>query len=317
MSGQRALVTGGAGFIGGHIVERLVRDGASVRVLDDFSSGCEANLAAVDGDVEILRGDLRDDRLVARALEGVEVVFHHAAIASVPRSIAEPELTHAINLTATLGLLEAARNAGARRLVLAASSAVYGDDETLPKVESLTASPLSPYAFQKYACEHYGRLYASLYGLETVALRYFNVYGPRQDPESDYAAVIPLFVSAAIEKRSVNTYGDGEQTRDFVFVADVVEANVRAATAEGASGSVVNIASGRRTSINELIAIIGDSVGRQIEVLREPERVGDVLHSWADVSLARDVLGFEASVSLKDGLGQTVESFAADRPLSS
>jgi len=310
---RRALVTGGAGFIGSHLVGRLLAEGFAVRVLDDFSSGRQANLADVEDDIELWRGDVRDDEIVARAVSGVDVVFHQAAIASVPRSVAEPLETNAVNLAATVGLLEAARRHGVRRVVFAASSAAYGDDPILPKSESLPPRPLSPYAVQKYASELYLQVYARLHSLETVALRYFNVYGPRQDPKSDYAAVIPLFVTAALEGSPVRIYGDGEQTRDFVYVSDVAEANLLAATAPGVSGEVLNVASGRRTSVNELARVIGDCLGRRIETLHQPPRAGDVPHSWADVSRCQRLLGFEAKVSLEQGLELTVEDFAHGR----
>jgi UDP-glucose 4-epimerase len=310
---RRALVTGGAGFIGSHLVERLLADGFAVRVLDDFSSGREENLAAVEDRIELVRGDVCDSEIVSHAVAGVDVVFHQAAIASVPRSVAEPVRTNAVNLEATLGLLEAARRHSVRRLVFAASSAAYGDDPTLPKSESLPVFPLSPYAVQKHASELYLQVYARLHGIETVALRYFNVYGPRQDPKSDYAAVIPLFVTAALEGSPVRIYGDGEQTRDFVFVADVAEANRLAGTLPGVSGAVLNVASGRRTSVNELARGIGECLGRRVDTRHEPPRAGDVPHSWADVSQARRRLGFEARVSLEQGLELTVEDFARGR----
>ncbi len=315
MSGGRsgvpgaALVTGGAGFIGSHLVDRLVAEGCAVRVLDDFSSGREANLATSADAVEVVRADLRDGEALARACDDVDVVFHQAAIASVPRSVAEPLLTNAVNLDGTLAVLEAARAAGARRVVFAASSAAYGDDPEMPKRESQPARLISPYALQKYASERYCRLYAELHGLETVALRYFNVYGPRQDPQSDYAAVIPLFVTAALSGDPVRIFGDGDQTRDFVFVADVVEANWRAACQPGVAGALLNVASGRRTSINELAAIVGDCLGRDIDVNYEPPRPGDIRHSWADVSRIEERLGFRPRTDLKEGLALTVEAF--------
>ncbi len=304
-----ALVTGGAGFIGGHIVERLVAEGWRVRVLDDFSSGREANLRAVDGRYELVRGDLADPATLDRAMPEVEVVFHEGAIASVPQSVDDPIRTHHVNLTGTVRVLEAARSHGARRVVFAASSAAYGNDETLPKREDQKPDLLSPYAAQKYGSELYLRLFHDLYGLETVALRYFNVYGPRQDPKSDYAAVIPLFVSAALRGNTLRIYGDGEQTRDFVFVDDVVSANLAAATAEGAPGGVFNVASGRRTSVNDLVRAIESGIGRPIDVEYTEERAGDVTHSWADIDATRTALGYEPKVGLEVGLERTIESF--------
>jgi len=308
--GRRALVTGGAGFIGGHIVEALLRDGWEPRVLDDFSSGREANLAGLAGRVEVLRGDLRDEALLERALRGVEVVFHEAAIASVPRSVAEPIRTNGINLDGTLLVLQKSRDAGVRRVVFAASSAAYGDGRELPKRETLPPRPLSPYALQKLAGELYCQQYTQLYGLETVALRYFNVFGPRQDPASEYAAVIPRFVSRAIRGERPVIYGDGEQTRDFVYVADAARANLLAADAERAPGSVINVAGGRRISLNELWRQIRLAIGCELEPVYEAARSGDVRDSLADVARARELLGFEPGVDLATGLRLTVEYFA-------
>jgi nucleoside-diphosphate-sugar epimerase len=308
--GRRALVTGGAGFIGGHIVEALLRDGWEARVLDDFSTGREANLADHSHAVEVLRGDIRDEALLARALRGVEVVFHEAAVASVPRSVAEPIRTNSINLDGTLLVLEHARRAGVRRVVFAASSAAYGDGPELPKLETLPPRPLSPYALQKLGGELYCRQYTALYGLETVALRYFNVFGPRQDPESEYAAVIPRFVSRAIQGSRPVIYGDGEQTRDFVYVGDAARANLLAADAERAPGSVINVAGGRRISLNQLWRESRQVIGCRLEPRYEPARAGDVRESVADVSRARELLGFEAAVDLAQGLHLTVEYFA-------
>lgn len=308
MSGRCALVTGGAGFIGGHLTDRLVRDGWSVRVLDDFSSGREENLVGARAEIELLRGDLRDRELLGRALAGVEVVFHQGAVPSVPRSLAEPERTNDVNVTGTLGLLEAARGAGVRRLVFAASSSAYGDTPVLPKVESMPPNPLSPYALQKFAGERYCQLYHQLYGFETVALRYFNVYGPRQDPNSQYAAVIPSFVTACLEERSPQVNGDGEQTRDFTFVADAVQANLCAADAPGAAGAVVNVAGGRRVSLNAILAEIRDITGSLVAPEYGPARAGDVRDSQADLSLARELLGYEPKVGLREGLERTIAS---------
>ena len=307
---RRALVTGGAGFIGGHLVAGLVGEGWRVRVLDDFSSGREENLADVIDVVEVLRGDVRDETALARAAAGVEVIFHQAAVASVPRSVAEPLRTNAINLDATLQVLETARRSGVRRVVYAASSAAYGNSEELPKRESMTPEPLSPYALQKLAGEYYCHLYASLYGLQTVALRYFNVFGPRQDPKSEYAAVIPRFICAALAGEGATIFGDGEQTRDFVYVQDAVRANLLAADAPRASGAVINIATGRRISLNELWRAIREITGVAAEARHAPARAGDVRDSVADLSRARDLLGFEPGVPLREGLSRTAASFA-------
>ncbi|MDH3521524.1 MAG: SDR family oxidoreductase [Myxococcales bacterium] len=312
-SAQRraALVTGGAGFIGGHLVERLVADGWQVRVLDDFSTGRESNLERVADRIDLLRGDVRDARTVARAVEGVEVVFHQAAIASVPRSVADPIGTHAVNTLGTLQVLEAARDAGVRRVVYAASCAIYGDGSELPKRETLPPRPLSPYALQKHAGELTCRLYARLHGLETVALRYFNVYGPRQDPNGDYAAVIPRFITACLAGAAPRVYGDGEQTRDFVAVRDVVAANLLAAEAEKASGCVCNVASGRETSLNELLALVREHTGATAAARYDPPREGDVRRSVACLDHAQESLGYAPRVALREGLVDTIASFAA------
>jgi UDP-glucose 4-epimerase len=311
---RRALVTGGAGFIGGHLVERLVRDGWRVRVLDDFSTGREANLARSAAEIEVLRGDLRDAALLARALAGVEVVFHEGAIPSVPRSVAEPVLTHEVNATGTLALLEAARRAGVRRLVFAGSCAVYGNGPELPKREALRPEPESPYALQKLAGEEYCRLATRLHGFETVALRYFNVYGPRQDPKSDYAAVVPRFVEACLAGCAPTIYGDGEQTRDFVFVGDVVEANLLAAHSAKAVGTVVNVASGVRTSLNALLAAIQGITGTRLAANHQPARPGDVRHSLACLARAEALLGYRPRASLETGLAATIEGFRGVSP---
>ena len=303
---RSALVTGGAGFIGSHLVDRLLADGWQVRLLDDFSSGREANIAHLNGSAELLRGDLRDRALLARAVEGVEVVFHHGAVPSVPRSVAEPERTHSVNATGTLGVLEASRAAGVKRVVFASSSSAYGDTPVLPKVETLPPCPLSPYALQKYTGERYCQLYHRLYGLETVALRYFNVYGPRQNPESEYAAVIPRFATACLAGQAAVVFGDGEQTRDFTFVADAVAANLLAADAPLAPGEVVNVAGGRRISLNELLGEIRGLTGATLPPRHEPARPGDVRDSLADLGRARELLGYVPRVDLRTGLARTI-----------
>ena len=302
-----ALVTGGAGFIGSHLVDGLLAAGWRVRLLDDFSSGREENVAQLSGSAELLRGDLRDRGLLARALAGVEVVFHQGAVPSVPRSVAEPERTNDVNVTGTLGVLEASRAAGVRRVVFASSSSAYGDTPVLPKVETLPPDPLSPYALQKYAGERYCQLYFRLYGLETVALRYFNVYGPRQNPKSEYAAVIPRFAAACLADEAPVVFGDGEQTRDFTFVADAVAANLRAADAPRAAGEVVNVAGGRRVSLLELLREIRALTGATRPPCHEPARPGDVRDSLADLGRARELLGWEPRVDLRSGLARTLE----------
>ncbi len=309
MSRQRqALVTGGAGFIGSHLVDALLAAGWQVRVLDDFSSGREANLAGVSERIELLREDLADPGVAERAVSDVEVVFHQGAIPSVPRSVAEPVRTNRANVDGTLAVLEASRQAGVRRVVYAASSSAYGDTEVLPKVEAMAANPLSPYALQKYAGEVYCRLYHGLYGLETVALRYFNIFGPRQDPKSTYAAVVPLFVTACLRGEPPTIHGDGEQSRDFTFVGDAVAANLAAADAPKAAGAVINVAGGQRISLNELLAAIQRIAGSRVAPIHGPGRAGDVRHSQADLGRARSLLGWEPSVGLEEGLRRTIES---------
>jgi nucleoside-diphosphate-sugar epimerase len=310
---KSALVTGGAGFIGSHIVDRLVREGWRVRVLDDFSSGREQNLSASRAKIEVLKGDLCDDALAARAVAGVDVVFHQAAVPSVPRSVAEPVRTNRVNVAGTLGLLEAARHAGVRRFVFAASSSAYGDTEKLPKVEEMAPTPESPYALQKLAGEEYCRLYTKLYGFETVALRYFNVFGPRQNPESEYAAVVPRFITACLAGRAPTIYGDGEQTRDFTFVADVVEANWLAAHSAKAVGSVMNVAGGKRISLNELLRSIQSIAGTSLTAKYEPARAGDVKHSLASLARAEALLDFRPQTTLLAGLALAVESYQGAR----
>ena len=305
-----ALVTGGAGFIGSHLCAGLLAAGWRVRALDDLSSGNERNLASAGG-VELVRGDVRDSELVAGAVEGVDVVFHQAALASVPLSVAEPLRSHAVNTWGTLEVLEASRRAGVRRVVFAASSAIYGDDPELPKRESQLPAPRSPYALQKYEGELACRLYTDLYGLETVALRYFNVFGPRQDPDGDYAAVIPKFVSACVEGRSPVIFGDGGQTRDFASVSDVVRANLLAADSSAAVGRTCNVGSGRATSLNELLGAIQGELGTEIEAEYRPARAGDVRHSVASIDMARECLGFEPEVELREGLRETIAYFEA------
>jgi nucleoside-diphosphate-sugar epimerase len=259
--------------------------------------------------IEFTRGDIRDADELERVMDGVEVVFHQAAMASVPRSVAMPLLANSINIDGTLLVLETARQSGVRRVVYAASSAVYGNSEVLPKVETLPPVPLSPYALQKYTGEEYCRLYSEFCSLETVSLRYFNIFGPRQDPKSDYAAVIPCFVTAALEGRSPTIYGDGEQTRDFIYVENAVQANLLAADADRASGSVINIAAGKRTSLNDLWQNIAEIVGTDIEPNYAAPREGDVRESLADLTLASDLLGYEPEIDLDTGLERTIAGF--------
>ena len=309
----RSLVTGGAGFIGSHLARALEARDHSVRVLDDFSSGKRANLADLEGRIEIVEGSILDEATLERALEGVEIVFHEAAIPSVPRSMAAPMASHQANATGTLNVLEVARCQSVRRVVYAGSSSAYGETPTLPKVESMATAPLSPYAVSKLAGEHYCQVYARAFGLETVVLRYFNVFGPRQDPNSQYAAVIPRFVTAALEGRRPVIFGDGTQSRDFCFIDNVIEANLLAADAREASGRVFNITCGRATDLNQVVKLIAAALGTAVEPTYETGRAGDVKHSLADIAAARKVLAYTASVSFEDGLHRTIEWYKRQR----
>lgn len=301
------LVTGGAGFIGSNIVRRLVADGEKVRVLDDFSTGKRENLAGVDG-VEVVEGSLTDSAAVREALIGVDYVLHQGAIPSVPRSIAEPLKSHEANLTGTLCLLEAARDAGVKRLVYAASSSAYGDTEVLPKEEMMKPKPLSPYAVNKLACEYYAAVYAAVYGLQTVCLRYFNIFGPRQDPASEYAAVIPKFIKLMLKGERPVIYGDGEQSRDFTYIDNAVEANLLACKSEKVGqGEIINVACGERFSLNDLVAELNEIFGTRLEPLYSEARPGDVKHSLAAIERARDLLGYQVKVGFREGLERTVE----------
>lgn len=310
---RRALVTGGAGFIGSHLAAGLLDEGFAVRVLDDLSSGSRANLERLPGEVELFEGDVSGPGVAAEALREVELVFHEAALASVPQCNALPFRSNEVNVGGTLRVLEAARDAGCRRVVFASSCAVYGNDETqLPKHEGLRPQPISAYSLQKLASEQYCALLGSLWGLETVCLRYFNVYGPHQDPEGDYAAAIPIFLSRALAGQRVTIFGDGEQTRDFVFVSDVVEANLRAAVEPAAAGQVLNVAGTGRVSIGEVARLAASCAGREIEIVHAEAREGDVRHSWGDGRQAREILGFEARVGLEEGLKRTAEALASE-----
>lgn len=309
---MRTLVLGGAGFIGSHLVERLFLQGHQVRVLDNLSTGKRENLANVAANVELVVGDLRDDATLTSAAKGCEVIFHQAAIVSVQRSLDEPRLTQAINLTGTLGVLEAARAAGVRRVVFASSAAVYGAGGDEPRRESMATFPESPYGLEKLAGEHYLRMWNELYGLETVALRYFNVFGPRQDPSSPYSGVISIFVDRLKRGVAPTIFGDGEQTRDFVHVSNIVEANYLAGTAQGAQG-VFNVASGATTSLNHLFATMCQIRGATLRPQYAAARPGDIRHSSADISLARERLGYVPRVALAEGLTQLLVDAADDR----
>ncbi|PYO02264.1 MAG: LPS biosynthesis protein WbpP [Candidatus Rokuibacteriota bacterium] len=319
---RRFLVTGGAGFIGSHLVERLLADGHHVCVLDNFSSGSLDNLAfAGPGDsLTIVRGDIRDLGCVETAAAGVEVIFHQAAMRSVPQSVADPLGTTATNVTGTLHVLEAARRQNVRRVVYASSSSVYGERPDLPKRETQVPAPISPYGVSKLAGEQYAAVWTRLYGVETVGLRYFNVFGPRQDPASEYAAVIPRFILGALEGRAVEIHGDGQQSRDFTEVENVVEANVLAADAEAAAGEVFNVGCGDRISLLEILSQLEALLARPVQRSHTEARVGDVRHSEADIDKARRLLGFAPKVEFEAGLRRAVEyflSFSVIAPIAS
>jgi UDP-glucose 4-epimerase len=302
----RALVTGGAGFIGSNLVRHLVERGDAVRVLDNFSTGNRGNLADVD--VEIVEGELRSYERVHNAVRGTEVVFHLGALGSVPRSVQDPLTSSAVNVEGTLNVLLAARDEGVRRVVFSSSSSVYGSKRELPVSETLLADPISPYGVAKLAAERYCVSFSRVYeSFETVVLRYFNVFGPRQSPYSQYAAMVPLFITAVAAGEPVTIFGDGEQSRDFTYVENVIDATVRAADADGASGQIFNVAAGSPASVNDVAQAIGRILGKPVERRFEPARPGDIRDSWADVRAARDVLGYEPSVDLEQGLLRTIE----------
>ena len=304
------VVTGGAGFIGSHLVEELVRRGERVRVVDNFSTGKRANLDHVRG-VEIQEGDLSDADVARRTLAGAEFVLHQAAIPSVPRSVADPITSNRSNIDATLNVLVAARDAGVKRVVYAGSSSAYGNAAALPKREDMGTAPLSPYALQKLVGEQYAQMFTALYGLETVTIRYFNVFGPRQDPSSPYSGVISLFISALVEGRQPTIYGDGGQTRDFTYVANVVDGVLRACHAPNANGRVINVATAGRVSLNELFSALCRITRVSMQPRYDGPRAGDVRDSQADLSLARALLGYEPLVSFEEGLRRTVEWYRA------
>lgn len=301
------LVTGGAGFIGSNIVEELVRLGNSVRVLDNFSTGKRENIAPFLGKIDLIEGDIRDEDTCHRAVDGIDYVLHQAAMSSVPRSLAEPVTTSEINIMGTIKLLTAAAKAGVHRFVYAASSSAYGDQPVPVKKEMLLPQPLSPYAAAKLAGEYFCHAYSHSMGLDTVGLRYFNVFGPRQDPTSQYSAVIPLFVTALIKDHKPTIYGDGLQTRDFTFVTNNVQANILAATTEKpVSGRIINIACGKSFSLLDLLKAINQSLGKDIQPIFELAREGDVRHSLADISVAQKILNYEVNVDFYEGIRRTV-----------
>ncbi len=304
---MRVLVTGGAGFIGSHLSEALVGQGHEVRVLDNLKSGRLGNLRSIRKEIEFVKGDCADTATARRATKRIETVYHEAAIPSVTRSVDDPVGSHRANATATLIMLEAARDAGVRRFVYAGSSSVYGESRELPKAEGMPPAPLSPYAVGKLMGEHYLRVFAQLYGMETLTLRYFNVFGPRQDAGSPYSGVISLFATALLTGRTPVIYGDGRQSRDFTYVANVVEGNLLALEAPGLKGQVLNLATGRRVTLLQLLRTLARVVGRAGKVRHLPPRAGDIRHSHADVRLASELLGFRPSVKLEAGLRRTVD----------
>ena len=303
------LVTGGAGFIGSNLVETLVQEGAGVRVLDDFSTGRRENLTGYVDDIELVEGSITNPATCASACQGIDFVLHQAALASVPRSVANPGATHEACATGTLNMLVAARDAGVRRFVYAGSSSAYGDTPTLPKVESMPVLPRSPYAVAKLAGEHYCKAFSLIYGFETVMLRYFNIFGPRQDPASQYSAVIPLFITEALKGEAPTIDGDGEQTRDFTYVENAVRANLLACTVDAAavSGEVFNVGGGERISVNRLWEAIQEATGARVEALHGREREGDVRDSLASLGKIERHMGYEVTVSLAEGIRRTVE----------
>jgi nucleoside-diphosphate-sugar epimerase len=303
------LVTGGAGFIGSNLAHAIVERGDQVRILDNFATGREENIADLveKKKVELIRGSITDGETVARAVRGVDYVLHQAAIPSVPRSIEDPLGGDDVNVHGAVTLLDGARKAGVKRVVFAASSSAYGEKTPgEPKVETMLPAPLSPYAAAKLACEYYMQAFYHSYGLETVSLRYFNIFGPRQDPKSQYAAVIPNFVTAALQNRHATIYGDGETSRDFCFIANAVEANLLACAAAGAAGEVFNIACGESTSLNQTIDIIAGIVGKKIPPVHEPPRTGDIKYSLADISKAKKILGYTGAIKFPEGLERTI-----------
>jgi nucleoside-diphosphate-sugar epimerase len=307
MEKRNYLVTGGAGFIGSHLVERLVGDGHGVRVLDDFSAGKEENLAPLMDKIELVRGDIRDPEVVREAVKDMEIVFHEAAMGSVPRSVADPLTTHQVNITGTLNVLLAARDAGARRVVFASSSSVYGETPELPKHEEMVPQPLSPYALSKLTGEHYISVFKQVYGFEAVALRYFNIFGPRQDPDSHYAAVMPKFAMALLNGERPVIFGDGLQSRDFTYIENVVEANLLASEAQGIAGRAFNVACGGRYTLLELLNKMKEFSGSDIEPVFESPRAGDVRDSQASIEAAQQGFGYRVTVGFEEGLRRTVE----------
>ncbi len=303
------LITGGAGFIGSHIVEKLIHKGEKVRVLDNFSSGRRENLKHLLDKIELVEGDIRDFWTVIQAVEGVDFILHQAALTSVQRSIKNPLTTNEVNINGTLNILEAAKIHKIKRLVYASSSSVYGDTPTLPKIETMAPNPISPYAISKLAGEEYCQVFYRVYGLETVCLRYFNVFGPRQNPLSEYAGVIPRFILALLQGNKPNIYGDGEQSRDFTYVENVVQANLKACLNESIGGETINIASSQRHTINQLWNALAGITDRNLEPSYSKPKPGDIKHSLGDIGKAQKLLGYEVKTDFEDGLRKTVEHY--------
>ena len=303
------LVTGGAGFVGSHLVEELLRRGEQVRVLDNFSTSKRENIGTFLDNVELIEGDIRSYHTVREAVDGIGIIFHQGALPSVPRSVKDPLTTNDVNVAGTLNVLDAARDAGVKRVVFASSSSVYGANPEIPKREEMLPMPISPYAVSKLTGEKYCEVFSQIYGLETVALRYFNVFGPRQDPQSSYAAFIPRFIVGIAEAKELIINGDGNQSRDFTFVSNVVDANLRAAHAEDVSGQVFNIACGSNLTVNEVVNIVREALGTEGHVKHGPPAPGDVPHSLADITRAREKLGYEPLVPAEEGLRRAVQWF--------
>lgn len=306
---MKYLVTGGAGFIGSNIVEELLKRDEKVVVLDNYSTGKRENLTFADGKIDLIYGDIRDPQTARKSMQGVDVILHQAALPSVPRSIVDPVSTNEVNVVGTLNILEAARNAGVKRVVIASSSSVYGDTPELPKHEHMQLNPLSPYAVSKMSAEKYCSVFSKVYGMQTVALRYFNVFGPRQDPTSQYSAVIPRFIRAIMNNEQPLVYGDGEQSRDFTYVSNVVEANLLAATSEIPPGIAMNCACHERTTINSLISELNKILGKNVAPIYQTPRPGDIKHSFASIDLAFATMGYVPRIDFRQGLRKTVESF--------
>ena len=309
MSKIKFLVTGGAGFIGSNIVGALLKSGHSVRVLDNFSSGKRENLKKFENDIELIEGDIRSYHIVQQAVKGIEVILHQAALPSVPRSIKDPITSNEVNVNGTLNILEASAESNVRRVVYASSSSVYGDNPELPKHEGMLPNPLSPYAVSKLAGEKYCAVFSQIYGLETIALRYFNVFGPNQDPYSQYSAVIPKFIKAVMKNMRPEIFGDGEQSRDFTYVENVIDANILAATSDCDSGITLNCACHGNITLNNLVRYINENLGKNIQPVYHNARAGDIKHSYADIELAKSKINYTPKIDFQKGLKLTIKSY--------